>query len=330
MAVQQGASEMVKRDVFVIMPFSSTKTCTEDEWTEIYESVFRPAIEDCGYRCERALPGRGSLIRSIIEKLRNAKIVLADITDRNSNVLYELGVRHSLSKRTIIVSQKEDDIPSDLKGYWSVIYGIRPAQVRAFRADMRRLISEIEENLEKSDSPVSDFLDYEMIGVRNYLVRENVKRLNALFTELSANINTLREVEKDSRYKELLSYDCLGLLLNTLYLDVGLSLLRKCYQLRYALMNVRSGYRLQKEFLQENIELANAILAEVMDIRQKLSIGQFSEPDRISIMVWEPLGSEDTVGTAEGESLRLYSKPAGLSEIDPEDLRRHFENLGRK
>jgi hypothetical protein len=36
---------MKEKDVFVIMPFSSTATCTEDQWTEIYENVFKPAIE---------------------------------------------------------------------------------------------------------------------------------------------------------------------------------------------------------------------------------------------------------------------------------------------
>ena len=42
------------KSVFVVMPVSKTDTCTEEKWTEIYENVFKPAIEDCGYVCERA------------------------------------------------------------------------------------------------------------------------------------------------------------------------------------------------------------------------------------------------------------------------------------
>src|ERR1700754_1453802 len=112
-----------ENDVFVVMPFSSTSTCGEAEWTEIYENVFRPAIEECGYSCERAKPMTGSLAKSIVEKLRHSRIVLADITDRNANVFYELGVRHSLSKRTIIVAQGDAHTPSDLLGYWHISYG---------------------------------------------------------------------------------------------------------------------------------------------------------------------------------------------------------------
>ena len=102
--------------VFVIMPFSGTRTASEEEWTETFEHIFRPAIESTGFICRRAQVSTGSLITSIIDDLRTSRIVLADITDQNPNVFYELGVRHALSKRTIIISQRAEDIPSDLRG----------------------------------------------------------------------------------------------------------------------------------------------------------------------------------------------------------------------
>ena len=103
------------KEIFVIMPFSTTLTCKKEDWDDIYLNIFVPAVEGCNYSCERAKTQTGSLINSIIKKLRTARIVLADITDQNPNVFYELGVRHSLSKRTIIVSQKSVDIPFGLK-----------------------------------------------------------------------------------------------------------------------------------------------------------------------------------------------------------------------
>ena len=57
------------KDVFVIMPFSATKSCSEAEWTEVFEQVFRPSVEAVGYSCERAAPKTGSLIASIVERL---------------------------------------------------------------------------------------------------------------------------------------------------------------------------------------------------------------------------------------------------------------------
>lgn len=94
----------MRKDAFVIMPFSATASATEVQWTEVFQEVFKPAFEQCGYECDRAKPMTGSLTETIVERLRNARIVLADITDRNANVFYELGVRHSLRSGTIIVA----------------------------------------------------------------------------------------------------------------------------------------------------------------------------------------------------------------------------------
>src|SRR4029450_5405715 len=71
--------------------FSDTPSNTAQQWTEIYAEIFKPAFEECGYICERAQAMTGYLLESIIEKLVRCPIVLADVTDRNPNVFYELG-----------------------------------------------------------------------------------------------------------------------------------------------------------------------------------------------------------------------------------------------
>src|SRR5205823_2237845 len=88
------------KQAFVIMPFSDTPSATEQQWTEIYSEVFRPAFDDCGYACDRAQPMTGHLLENIVERLATSSVVLADVTDRNPNVFYELGIRHSLKRGT--------------------------------------------------------------------------------------------------------------------------------------------------------------------------------------------------------------------------------------
>lgn len=94
------------------------------------------------------------LLRVLLKKLRHSTIVLADLTDQNPNVFYELGVRHSLSKRTILVAQGIKHIPSDLRGEWYIEYGVKPAEVSGFKAEIKRLISEIEDKPHRNDSPI--------------------------------------------------------------------------------------------------------------------------------------------------------------------------------
>ncbi|AQH03713.1 hypothetical protein A9R05_32425 (plasmid) [Burkholderia sp. KK1] len=166
-----------EKHVFVVMPFSPTKTSSGEQWTETYEHIFQPAVVSAGYTCSRAEVSTGSLISSIIDDLRTSRIVVADITDQNPNVFYELGVRHALSKRTIIVSQRAEDIPSDLRGYWAIVYGRAPSEVAKFRNELARIISSIEKNPEKTDSPVGEVLERDNASVVAVVQRENAKKL---------------------------------------------------------------------------------------------------------------------------------------------------------
>lgn len=149
------------RTCFVIMPFSATQSCTEEEWTWIFQNLFKPAIEGAGlgYECRRSQANRGNIVAKIIRDLNDSYVLLADLTDRNANVFYELGVRHALKNRSIILAQKREDLPFDLQAYASHVYDWKTEEARArFVEKIRQLLEEIDTNPERPDNPVSDFL----------------------------------------------------------------------------------------------------------------------------------------------------------------------------
>lgn len=154
------------RSCFVIMPFSSTESCTQTEWTEIFDDVFKRGIEAAGldYECKRSEATRGNIIAGIIRDLNDSYVVVADLTDRNANVFYELGVRHSLKNRTIILAQKMGDIPFDLQAYAYHVYGWRTREEReALATKLRELLEEIDNNPDRPDNPVADSLGLEEV-----------------------------------------------------------------------------------------------------------------------------------------------------------------------
>lgn len=271
----------MEKTIFVIMPFSATSTCTEAEWTEIFENIFRPSAEEAGYSCERVTPTTGSLTASIIEKLHNAPIVLADITDRNPNVFYELGIRHALSKRTIVTTQDGLHVPSDLKGYWYLTYGIRPAEVSNFKRSMAKLVRQIEADPERSDSPVADYFSRTGREVFSFVAKDNLKKLNALCTELTGNIIALEQGEAS-----LPSTDCLQLLLQTLYIDPGPAVLKVAYELYLDLRRLSRAGSADTWPSGTPIRKASELLEEMSCLRRALSLGQFSEPSEPSYMIW--------------------------------------------
>jgi hypothetical protein len=283
--------------IFVIMPFSATSTCTEAQWTEIFENIFCPAAEEVGYSCERAAPTTGSLTASIVEKLHNAPIVLADVTDRNANVFYELGIRHALSKRTIVTTQDGSHIPSDLKGYWYLTYGIRPAAVTAFKRSLATLIGQIEANPERSDSPVADYLGRARHEVFSFVAKENLKKLNALCTELTGNIIAL-----DRKEPGLLMTDCLQLLLQTLYVDPGPATLKQAYELCYDLRHLSKVNVVDTDLWSAESfkQKASDLLEELSSLRRTLATGKFSEPADPSYMVWSTVNHSGRSRTNRG------------------------------
>ena len=190
------------------MPFSETNSLAEEKWTEIYEHIIKPAVEESGfgYECKRYSLGRANIVKDILEDLNRAQIVIADLTDNNANVLWELGVRHTLKRRTILISQDKKFIPSDLKDYPVIPYDQTKAGFDKFKDDIKEKLKDIEADPDKPDSPVADFLKERNISLLSFEKSTNLKKLAALISELSLNIHNvdtiLNQVKKTQQKRK--------------------------------------------------------------------------------------------------------------------------------
>jgi hypothetical protein len=103
--------------VFVLMPF-------DKKFEDIYKLGIKPACERAGAYAERVDDQifQESILQRIYNEIAKADIIIADMTGRNPNVFYETGYAHALGKRVILLTQKTEDIPFDLKHYPHIIY----------------------------------------------------------------------------------------------------------------------------------------------------------------------------------------------------------------
>jgi hypothetical protein len=62
--------------------------------------------------------------------INRASFIVADLSDRNPNVFYELGLAHVVGKPVILAAERGEDIPFDLKGIRTIIYGDSPSTWR--------------------------------------------------------------------------------------------------------------------------------------------------------------------------------------------------------
>jgi len=119
---------------FIVMPFSQ-------EWSG---DVHRVLVDACQAKGVRAVRGDDlftptDILEDIWQSINAADFVVADITGRNPNVLYELGIAHALAKPVLILSRSAADIPIDLATRRVILYGQSASD---WRDDLSRRMSE--------------------------------------------------------------------------------------------------------------------------------------------------------------------------------------------
>lgn len=105
---------------FVMMPFG--------QWMDAYyREIYVPAIREAGLEPVRAdeLFSTGSVIEQIWEQISRAKVLLADLTGKNANVFYELGLAHAANKPVVFTTGTLEDVPFDLRHLRVAVYDIR-------------------------------------------------------------------------------------------------------------------------------------------------------------------------------------------------------------
>jgi nucleoside 2-deoxyribosyltransferase len=99
-------------------------------------------MEEAGYRVirqDKEMDRAEKRTQSARQAIREADLVIADVSNQNPNVMYELGFAHALRKLTIpLISTKSTAYPADLAGFDWVFYD--PEDFRHGMAELRGLI----------------------------------------------------------------------------------------------------------------------------------------------------------------------------------------------
>jgi hypothetical protein len=178
-----------KKGVFVIMPFSETiEHHTEQYWTRHFNLYLKPLIErNENLEAFRSQPLRGDIASQIITDLVHSDIVVADLTDHNPNVLWELGVRQSYKQCTITIAETDTKIPFHFSHKGIHFYNGEHLDNQEFEERFLAALKNCVESPDDGDSPVLGAL-----GGRGTLysiihAEENARRIKALQMEIDFN-----------------------------------------------------------------------------------------------------------------------------------------------
>lgn len=155
---------------FVIMPFGNPRVDADavrrsesvfSKWIkQAVEAIDDPDNEGQQIECTRAdrRHTTGVVIEDIAEQLVESDIVIADLSGRNANVFYELGVRHATNVNTILIAADEEDVPFDLRHLRTFFYRYEPDSMLQLQENLRAAILEIVRDRERIDNPVRRYL----------------------------------------------------------------------------------------------------------------------------------------------------------------------------
>jgi hypothetical protein len=142
---------------FVVSEYGRTET-ERLERSQVLRHLIRKVLEPLGYDVKRAdeIDDPGQITHQVIERLIDDELVVADLTNRNPNVFYELAVRHAARRPVVTIMAAGQDIPFDVKDVRTVFYDLHdPDKLELAQRDLTEKVRAIEANPTEIRNPIT-------------------------------------------------------------------------------------------------------------------------------------------------------------------------------
>jgi hypothetical protein len=175
---------------FVIMPFSDVETYEKGHFDRVYKEIIEKACKKAKLRPVLAKEPlkTNHIMLEVIKNLLTANIVICDVSSKNPNVLYELGIRHAFNLPVTIIRDMKTPRVFDLQELRDVEYD------ESLRADkVREAINGIATNLKNTlnlnDDDINSPIQFLNLAPARFLSHEDS-------TKVGLTVDVLNEITK--------------------------------------------------------------------------------------------------------------------------------------
>lgn len=127
----------------IVMPISSMDGCSASHWQDV-KLIIEDSIIDAGFRPRLVSDAddAGVIQKRIIQNLYHDCIVVCDVSAKNPNVMFELGIRLAFNKPTIIIKDDKTDYSFDTSVIEHLLYprDLRFRTMVEFKAELTKKI----------------------------------------------------------------------------------------------------------------------------------------------------------------------------------------------
>lgn len=220
--VAEDAPSMPDKVCFVIGPIGSEGTDRRRRSDQVLNHIIRPVVEDSefGYVAIRAdkIAAPGLITQQVVQHIVSDELVVADLSEGNPNVYYELAIRHGVNKPFVQLIDAAESLPFDVADQRTIAFDIHDLDsVEAAKKSMRNQIAAIHHGASEPSSPLSFAVELQQLrGSDNPVEQSNAEILYMLDLLLNLGKRTLDAIgggrtarENDAStaaYKEIIAH----------------------------------------------------------------------------------------------------------------------------
>lgn len=123
--------------IFVIMPYETKFDIVHNKIKSSVDAVVSSQNIQCYRLDEKKVPGM--ITEELVSEIKNSLLCIADVTNGNSNVMWEVGYAMALNKDVILIAQDDQVLPFDIN-HWRVIKYDRAQLDNTLCNDLKNII----------------------------------------------------------------------------------------------------------------------------------------------------------------------------------------------
>ena len=185
----------MEKTCFIIMPISDHGDYPKGHFKRVYDFLIKPACEAAGFKPIRAddILNTNYIALDIVKNIINADMALCDLSSRNPNVLYELGIRQAFNKPVTLIKDSKTQRIFDISGFRDVEYD-ESLRIDSVQTNIDVISDTIKNTFESSGTEINSLIS--LLGIEPAKIEKNVQI--SIDTELIINaINNLDLKVKD-------------------------------------------------------------------------------------------------------------------------------------